>query len=426
MENITRVKRYFISCLTSSMTLCRCLFARILEGISDIEWVMTHRFFSYSTGLNERGQYLYENRLNVQLKKQSLMGPSKIMKTASPESVKMAPSNNEMPLVNKMPSVNNMPLVNNITLIDKAASVDNAISIDTAAISNEDNLSKKDSQNKKDTLDKKNILINQMSAGIAHEINNPLSFVSSNLSTLQEYTDSLKEILIQQQHLMAEISTQRTLSATEAMALQNDAEIKYMLDDLEELISESMTGVARVKKVVEDFSVVSHVDCLDSSDEDINKILEFSLMQVVIPSNHHIQFVKEYDDVMLTKINAKKINKAFLALISNAVLAVEANAKIILRTTQLKSHIRIDIIDNGCGIPEEALSTVCNPFYTTRKIGEGVGLGLHMAQNTAESHGGALNISSKVGQGTVLTMILPMTNSEVNVSDWPMDTQRSL
>ena len=420
MENITRVKRYFIPCLTSSMTLCRCLFARILEGISDIEWIMTHRFFSYSTGLNERGQYLYENRLNVQLKKQSLMGPSKIMKMASPESVKMAPSNNEIPLVNKMPSVNN------ITLIDKAAPVDNAIPIDTAAISNEDDLSKKDSQNKKDDLDKKNILINQMSAGIAHEINNPLGFVTSNLSTLQEYTDSLKEILIQQQHLMTEISTQRTLSTTEAMALQNDAEIKYMLDDLEELISESMTGVARVKKVVEDFSVVSHVDFLDSSDEDINKILEFSLMQVVIPSNHHIQFVKEFDDVLPTKVNAKKINKAFLALISNAVLAVEANAKIILRTTQLKSHIRIDIIDNGCGIPEEALSTVCNPFYTTRKIGEGVGLGLHMAQNTAESHGGALNVSSKVGQGTVLTMILPMTNSEVNVSDWPMDTQRSL
>ena len=420
MENITRVKRYFIPCLTSSMTLCRCLFAQILEGISDIEWIMTHRFFSYSTGLNERGQYLYENRLNVQLKKQSLMGPSKIMKMASPESVKMAPSNNEIPLVNKMPSVNN------ITLIDKAAPVDNAIPIDTAAISNEDDLSKKDSQNKKDDLDKKNILINQMSAGIAHEINNPLGFVTSNLSTLQEYTDSLKEILIQQQHLMTEISTQRTLSTTEAMALQNDAEIKYMLDDLEELISESMTGVARVKKVVEDFSVVSHVDFLDSSDEDINKILEFSLMQVVIPSNHHIQFVKEFDDVLPTKVNAKKINKAFLALISNAVLAVEANAKIILRTTQLKSHIRIDIIDNGCGIPEEALSTVCNPFYTTRKIGEGVGLGLHMAQNTAESHGGALNVSSKVGQGTVLTMILPMTNSEVNVSDWPMDTQRSL
>ena len=173
-------------------------------------------------------------------------------------------------------------------------------------------------------------------------------------------------------------------------------------------------------------NVVSHVDFLDSSDEDINNILEFSLMQVVIPSNHHIQFVKEFDDVLPTKVNAKKINKAFLALISNAVLAVEANAKIILRTTQLKNHIRIDIIDNGCGIPEEALSTVCNPFYTTRKIGEGVGLGLHMAQNTAESHGGALNVSSKVGQGTVLTMILPMTNSEVNVSDWPMDTQRSL
>ena len=408
------------------MTLCRCLFALILEGISDMEWVMTHRFFSYSTGQNERGQYLYENRLNVHLKKQSLMGPSKIMKTVSSESVKMAPSNNEMPLVNKI------PLVNNIALINKAASVGNAVSIDTPATSNEDNLSKKDSlnkidaSNKKDTLDKKNILINQMSAGIAHEINNPLSFVSSNLSTLQEYTDSLKEMLIQQQHLISEISNQRTFSTTEVTALQNDAEIKYMLDDLEELISESMTGVARVKKVVEDFSVVSHVDLLDSSDEDINKILESSLMQVEIPSNHHIQFVKEYDDVVPTKVNAKKINKAFLALISNAVLAVDDSAKIILRTTQLKSHIRIDIIDNGCGIPEDALTTVFNPFYTTRKIGEGVGLGLHMAQNAAESHGGALNVSSKVGRGTVLTMILPIRSCEMNASDWPMDTQLSL
>ena len=162
------------------------------------------------------------------------------------------------------------------------------------------------------------------------------------------------------------------------------------------------------------------------SGEDINKILESSLVQLEIPSNHHIQFVKEYDDVVPTKVNAKKINKAFLALISNAVLAVEANAKIILRTTQLKSHIRIDIIDNGCGIPEDALTTVFNPFYTTRKIGEGVGLGLHMAQNTAESHDGALNVSSKVGEGTILTMILPIKSCEMNASDWPMDTQLSL
>jgi len=402
VKNFIQVKCYLIFSFEMLMSLYSWLATWIFEGIADMEWVMTNRFFTYSSGLNEYSQNLYENRLNVHQEKQSLMGPLKITKVASLEDVEMISINNKISLINKEELIDQEELV------------------DTYAISNEYNLSNKDNSNKNA------ILINQVAAGIAHEINNPLGFVSSNLDTLQEYADSLKEILMQQQQLINRFSTQKTLSAIEIMALQNDAEVNYILDDLDDLISESITGVTRVKKVVEDFSMVSHIDLLDTSDEDVNKILELSLAQIIIPPNRHIKFVKEYGDIMMTKVNAQKINKAFIALISNAVQAVKINGNIILRTTQLKHHVRIDVIDNGCGIPEEALKTIFDPFYTTRNVGEGIGLGLHMAQNSAQSHGGALTVSSKEGVGTVLTMILPVSDCGAAISDWPIDTQLSL
>ena len=88
--------------------------------------------------------------------------------------------------------------------------------------------------------------------------------------------------------------------------------------------------------------------------------------------------------------------------------------------------MRIDVIDNGCGIAEDKLNAIFNPFYTTQNIGDGAGLGLHMAKNIAESHGGALSVSSKEGQGTVFTMILPISDCNADASNRPVDRPLSL
>jgi len=449
----TQVNALFICFYGSLLSFCRRCISFFFEVINDVEWLISHRFFCYASVFNRYEYNLYENKLNVQLKKQSLTGSTKnivlVPSKAKDKSVKDRPvidgsvSSNYKQVEDgqledgrfkhsqlkhsqlkhsqlKHSQLKHSQLKHSQLKHAQLTSIKN----NKAVIDNSDSINNPDSINKADS-------INLIAAGIAHEMNNPLGFVSSNLMTLQEYAESLKKILMQQQYIIERLSTQKTLSIIEIMALDNDDEINYILGDVENLINESMTGIARVQNIIEDLSEVSPFELLDTSDEDVNKVLDSILCKLDMSLSQNIQLVKDYDELLTTKVSTNKLNQAFLAIINNAVQAVhargnEVKGEIILRTTQLQRHIRIDVIDNGCGIPEEKLTTIFNPFYTTRNVGEGIGLGLHMAKNVAESHGGALSVSSRVGMGTVFTVILPVGNGRVDASDWPMDTQMSL
>ena len=425
----TQVNALFICYYGSLLSVCRRCISFFFEVINDVEWLISHRFFCYASVFNRYEYNLYENKLNVQLKKQSLSGSIKNIVLVKDRPVIDRPvidgsvsSNYKQVEDGKLEDgrFKHSQLKNSQLKHSQLTSIKN----NKAVIDNSDSINNPDSINKADS-------INLIAAGIAHEMNNPLGFVSSNLMTLQEYAESLKKILMQQQYIIERLSTQKTLSIIEIMALDNDDEINYILGDVENLINESMTGIARVQNIIEDLSEVSPFELLDTSDEDVNKVLDSTLCKLDMSLSQNIQLVKDYDELLTTKVSTNKLNQAFLAIINNAVQAVhargnEVKGEIILRTTQLQRHIRIDVIDNGCGIPEEKLTTIFNPFYTTRNVGEGIGLGLHMAKNVAESHGGALSVSSRVGMGTVFTVILPVGNGRVDASDWPMDTQMSL
>ena len=435
----TQVNALFICFYGSLLSVCRRCISFFFEVINDVEWLISHRFFCYASVFNRYEYNLYENKLNVQLKKQSLTGSIKNIVLVKDRPVIDRPvidgsvSSNYKQVEDgkledgrfkhsqlKHSQLKHSQLKHSQLKHSQLTSIKN----NKAVIDNSDSINNPDSINKADS-------INLIAAGIAHEMNNPLGFVSSNLMTLQEYAESLKKILMQQQYIIERLSTQKTLSIIEIMALDNDDEINYILGDVENLINESMTGIARVQNIIEDLSEVSPFELLDTSDEDVNKVLDSTLCKLDMSLSQNIQLVKDYDELLTTKVSTNKLNQAFLAIINNAVQAVhargnEVKGEIILRTTQLQRHIRIDVIDNGCGIPEEKLTTIFNPFYTTRNVGEGIGLGLHMAKNVAESHGGALSVSSRVGMGTVFTVILPVGNGRVDASDWPMDTQMSL
>jgi signal transduction histidine kinase len=422
VKKITQVKNLFISCYRLLVSACSSFVSFFLEAVDDAEWLMSHRFYYYSSALNRPGYDLYANRVNDQLKKQSLTGSIKnvALVSVSSEDRLLSSVASVAAIAPITPITSKAPIIKSPIIKSSMISMQN----NKAAIDDLNAMNKPDSINKVDS-------ISLIAAGIAHEMNNPLGFVSSNLTTLQEYAESLKKILMQKQYLIGRLSTQKTLSRIELMALDNDAEINYILGDLEGLLSESMAGVARVQKIIEDLSEISPFELLETSDEDINKVLDSTLSKLGFPLSQNIQLIKEYDALLLTKVSTDKLNQAFLAIINNAAQAIhargdEANGKIILRTTQLQRHIRIDVIDNGCGIPEEKLTAIFDPFYTTRNVGEGVGLGLHMAKNVAESHGGALSVSSQMGIGTVLTVILPVGDCAIDAADWPMDTQMSL
>ena len=406
MKAFIQAKCFFMQRCGSCLLTWHSVIVWFFERVSDIELPMHHRAFYGRPRLLTPGQYLNKSRVNDQLKSQSLIGPLKTMKTAFSEYRQTALSRQKKVLSKQESSLSKQK-----TALSKQKKV-----------SNKDKIALMNSQAAIDDT----ASINQIAAGIAHEINNPLGFISSNLNTLQEYTESLKAKIIQQQRLIERYSAQEAPSKNELMALHHDAEINYILGDVDGLISESIAGVARVKSIIEDISEIPHVGFFDAKHENINKIVDFTLSQISVSAEKNIRFIKEYDDLLATKVSVSNLNRALLALVNNAAQAVEANGKIIMRTTQLQRHVRIDVIDNGCGIAEDKLTAIFNPFYTTQNIGDGAGLGLYMAKNIAESHGGALSVSSKEGQGTVLTMILPISDCNADASNSPVGRPLSL
>ena len=394
----THVTHFFMQRCTPLLLVWHSVAALFLARASDIERLKRERVLYCSPNDTARGQYLIKNRMNDQLKSQSLIGRLKTIKAAFPEYRQTALSS------------------------DKAA-----LSSDKKAFSPDKSASAKKSEsiNNRDSMDKA-ASINQIAAGVAHEVNNPLAFISSNLNTLQEYTESLKAKLIQQQQLIERFSSQRTPSTIELMALHTDTEINYILADVDGLISDSIEGVVRVKRIVENLSEVPDIGVLNVCDENINKLLDLTVSRVDLSSDKSVRFIKEYDSLRVIKVSVNHLKRALFALVDNAVQAIDVNGEVILRTTQLKHHIRIDVIDNGCGIAEEDLSAIFNPFYSNKQVGDGAGLGLHMAKNIAESHSGALSVASKAGQGTMLTMILPVSHCDTDTSHRPIDSPWSL
>lgn len=266
--------------------------------------------------------------------------------------------------------------------------------------------------------------VGQLAAGVAHEINNPVGFISSNLTTLQEYIVDIEKLIVKQKQCIEQFadqgnnSDQANTAIGELLAMQEKLGLDDMLADLNDLVDESIDGAGRVKKIVDDLSDFTHVNATSTVSENINDLLDRTLTLASNEIKTGTQIVKEYGDIKPVIADGGKLGQLFFSLVSNAGYAVEGNGEIILRTAMIDNNkVRVDIIDNGCGIPEAKLATIFDPFYTTKDVGKGTGLGLHIAQSIAETHGGKIKASSEVDVGTMLTVILPIKGKDACPED---------
>lgn len=261
--------------------------------------------------------------------------------------------------------------------------------------------------------------VGQLAAGVAHEINNPVGFISSNLATLQEYIEDIKRLIAKQNECIDIVkekdSDNEVISGLED--LRDDIGVDFILDDVDNLLLESIDGANRVRKIVEDLSEFTHVNSQDKIEEDINILLDRTTNLLNAQLGDDIQVIREFSELKTVTAEGGKLGQLFANLISNAIEAIEAKGQITLRTTQLEQSVQIDIVDTGRGIAEDKMATIFDPFYTTKDIGEGTGLGLHIAQSIVESHGGQLKASSESGKGTTLTVTLPATGSLGDIDD---------
>jgi len=254
--------------------------------------------------------------------------------------------------------------------------------------------------------------IGLLAAGVAHEINNPIGFVLSNIGTLDGYLKSLFEILDaykDAEHLLSDPTV-----CAQLKTLQDRVELDYLKEDIPALMSETKDGIERVRKIVRDLKNFSHVD--NSPDWQLANLHEGinSTLNVV---NNEIKYkadvVKQYGDIPAVECLPSEINQVVMNLLVNAAHAIGSErGTITIRTGGESGQVWIEVVDTGCGISPENLAKVFDPFFTTKPVGKGTGLGLSLSYGIIKKHGGRMEVSSVQGQGTTFRVTLPVVRAE--------------
>jgi signal transduction histidine kinase len=264
--------------------------------------------------------------------------------------------------------------------------------------------------------------VGQLAAGVAHEINNPTGFVSSNLKSLSDYEDDLTKLITEYRKLGTELSHGLSGEAlpvaaiTEQMgrinSVEQEVEIDFVLKDISDLLHESMEGMDRIKKIVLNLKDFAHPGEDQMKPADINKGLEATLSIVWNEIKYKATVKKDYGELPELVCYPQQLNQVFMNLLVNAAQAINKKGEIGISTRAINGHVEIRISDTGEGIPQKNLAKIFDPFFTTKPVGKGTGLGLNVAFNIIKKHNGTISVESTVGKGTTFTICLPATPSE--------------
>lgn len=254
--------------------------------------------------------------------------------------------------------------------------------------------------------------VGQLAAGVAHEINNPVGFVSSNISTLSEYVATYQMIFSQIQVVIDEKDeNKRAASLVELEKMLGNQDMAFINEDISDLLSDSREGLQRVAEIVKGLKLFSRVDSDQMQKHNINDCVRTTLAMV----NNQLKYICTVEThlgrIPDVEMNVGKISQVITNLLINAGQAIEAtsqNGKIIITTCTVGEFVELRVEDSGCGIPPSHLDKLFNPFFTTKPEGQGTGLGLSISFGIAQEHGGTLSATSTEGDGSTFTLALPI------------------
>ena len=251
--------------------------------------------------------------------------------------------------------------------------------------------------------------LGQMVAGVAHEINNPLSFVANNLAVLQRDVAALKELLLLYQSADPRLVAEDPALAARIAALTGRIDLPCTLGNLDELTARSREGLKRIEQIVKDLRSFARLDDADLHEADLNAGITSSVnIARGLARKRRIDFELQLADLPLVRCFPARINQVVLNLLANAIDASPENSAITIQTHRLGERVRIDVIDRGCGIPPGVLPRIFDPFFTTKPQGQGMGLGLAITYGIVQQHGCTIEVDSTPGKGTRMSVFLPI------------------
>jgi signal transduction histidine kinase len=251
--------------------------------------------------------------------------------------------------------------------------------------------------------------LGQTAAGVAHEINNPLAFVTNNLAVLKREVHGLHDILLlyrQAEQTLAEY--QRDLHARIA-GLAEEVDLPFVLENLDGLLERSRAGLLRIQKIVADLRDFAHLEEAEFKEVDLNAGISATVrLMRNLADSRQVALETDLAPLPRTSCFPAKINLVVQSLVSNAIDACPAGGRVVVETRAADDGVEIRVSDNGCGIAPGARDRIFDPFFTTKPVGRGTGLGLAISYGIVKDHGGAIDFESTPGQGTRFTVRLPV------------------
>jgi two-component system NtrC family sensor kinase len=243
-----------------------------------------------------------------------------------------------------------------------------------------------------------------ISAGIAHEINNPVAFISCNVTKLNEYLDQLALVVKKIQSTHSNASLDNVLDIGEAA---------FILEDYPVLIAETNDGLDRIRKIIKDLKCFSHEQTDSLASLDIHKCIETSLNLAKSELKYKAIIQKDYDAyIPMIQGSETQLSQVLINIFINAAHAIETDGMIRIMTRLLEGNVVIRIADNGSGIEPDVMKSIFEPFFTTKPVGQGTGLGLSISHDIIKRHGGEIDVESEVGAGTTFVIKLPVSLTE--------------
>jgi signal transduction histidine kinase len=252
--------------------------------------------------------------------------------------------------------------------------------------------------------------LGQLTAGVAHELNNPINFISASIKPLQRNVEDLLALLAKYDAVI----TKNDLSDGfgEVEDFKESVDLDYLIKETQNLFKGITEGSTRSMQIVKDLRTFSRIDENEFKPVDIHEGIDSTLLLLHHKMQNRIKVHKKYGKISHVECLPGKLNQVFMNILTNSVLAIEDKGEITIETTRIVDMVKISFKDNGKGMPPEVREHIFEPFFTTRKVGEGTGLGLSISYSIIEEHAGTIEVASEPGKGTEFIITLPFSHPQ--------------